>query len=410
MNFFVELREGLAISWSAIRANKMRSILTTLGIVIGIVTVTLMGTAIEGVNHAFLKAVSFIGADVLFVQREDWSAPDTEAEYLKVQKRRHLTFEQFNALERDLTMASALAPLAFYQLPIKYEKRSAGGVTIIGSNEQLLLTGGISVADGRFISAAEAEGGRPVCVIGYAVATNLFVRESPLGKKIMLGQRPFEVIGVLEKQGDMFGQFDNQALIPLRQLMAAFLHTRDVEIIEVKVKDVSRVQEAREELHSVMRRIRHLAPGDQDDFAINQQEQILDIVHRVTAVVGGIGLFITGLSLFVGGIGIMNIMFVSVAERTREIGIRKAIGAKRRTILLQFLSEAAAICMIGGAIALAIAWPLTLVMREYVPATMSVTVVSLALLVALVTGVVSGFVPAWHAARMNPVDALRSGE
>jgi putative ABC transport system permease protein len=410
VNFFTELKEGLAISWSAIRANKMRSILTTLGIVIGIVTVTLMGTAIEGVNHAFLKAVSFIGADVLFVQREDWSAPDTETEWLKVQKRRHLTLEQFNALERDLTLAGALAPLAFDELPIKYEKRSADGVQIIGSNEQLLLTGGISISDGRFISAAEAEGGRPVCVIGYAVATNLFVRESPLGKKVMIGQRPFDVIGVLEKQGDMFGQFDNQAIIPLRQMMAAFLHTRDVEIIEVKVKDVARVADAREELHSVMRRIRHLAPGDQDDFAINQQEQILEIVHRVTAVIGGIGLFITGLSLFVGGIGIMNIMFVSVAERTREIGIRKAIGAKRRTILLQFLSEAAAICMIGGAIALAIAWPLTLVMREYVPATLSVTVVGLALLVALATGVVSGLAPAWRAARLNPVDALRSGE
>jgi putative ABC transport system permease protein len=307
-------------------------------------------------------------------------------------------------------MASAMAPLAFDQLPIKYEKRSAGGVQILGSTDQLLFTGGISIGDGRFLSAAEAEGGRPVCVIGYAVATNLFVRESPLGKKVMIGQRPFEVIGVLEKQGDMFGQFDNQAIIPLRQLMSAFLHTRDVEIFEVKVKDVTHLENAREELHSVMRRIRHLAPGDRDDFAINQQEQILEIVHKVTAVIGSIGLFITGLSLFVGGIGIMNIMFVSVAERTREIGIRKAIGAKRRTILLQFLIEAAAICLIGGAIALSIAWPLTLVMREFMPAALSVTVVSLALLVALATGVVSGFVPAWHAARLNPVDALRSGE
>jgi putative ABC transport system permease protein len=410
MNFFTELREGLAISWRAILANKMRSVLTTLGIVIGIVTVTLMGTAIEGLNHAFLKAVSFIGADVLFVQREDWSAPDTEAEYLKVQKRHHLTVEQCAALERDLTMFSAIAPLAFDQLPIKYDKRSSPGVQILGSTEQLLITGGISIADGRFVSAAEAEGGRPVCVIGYAVATNLFLRESPLGKRLMIGQRPFEVVGVLEKQGDMFGQFDNQAIIPLKQMMAAFQHTRDVEIIEVKVKDVTHLEDAREELHSVMRRVRRLAPGDRDDFAINQQEQILEIVHKVTAVIGGIGLFITGLSLFVGGIGIMNIMFVSVAERTREIGIRKAIGAKRRTILLQFLVEAAAICLIGGAIALGIAWPLTLVMRQYMPAALSVAVVSLALLVSLVTGLVSGFVPAWHAARMNPVDALRSGE
>ena len=408
MNLLTELREGLAISWSAIRANTMRSVLTTLGIVIGIVTVTLMGTALEGLNGAFLKAISSIGADVLYVSREDWSGGDTEAEWLKIQKRPHLTIEQASALERDLTLASAVTPLAFDQRMLKYEKRSAGGVQIIGSTDQLLLTGGISIADGRFLSAADAEGGRPMCVIGSTVATNLFLRESPLGKRIIIGTRPFEVIGVLEKQGDLFGQFDNQAIIPLRQLTAAFLHTRDVEMIEVKVKDVADLENAKEELHSAMRRIRRLAPGDPDDFAINQQEQILEMVHKVTAIIGGIGLFITGLSLFVGGIGIMNIMFVSVAERTREIGIRKAIGAKRRTILLQFLVEAATICLIGGAIGLGIAWPVTLIMQQYMPAAMSPTVVGLALLVSLITGLLSGFVPAWRAARMNPVDALRN--
>ena len=408
MNLLTELKEGLAISWSAIRANTMRSVLTTLGIVIGIVTVTLMGTALEGLNGAFLKAISSIGADVLFVSREDWSGGDTEAEWLRIQKRPHLTIEQASALERDLTLARAVTPLAFDQRMLKYEKRSAGGVQIIGSTDQLLLTGGISIADGRFLSAADAEGGRPMCVIGSTVATNLFPRESPLGKRIIIGTRPFEVIGVLEKQGDLFGQFDNQAIIPLRQLTAAFLHTRDVEMIEIKVKDAADLENAKEELHSAMRRIRRLAPGDPDDFAINQQEQVLEMVHKVTAIIGGIGLFITGLSLFVGGIGIMNIMFVSVAERTREIGIRKAIGAKRRTILLQFLVEAATICLIGGAIGLGIAWPVTLVMQQYMPAALSPTVVGLALLVSLVTGLLSGFVPAWRAARMNPVDALRN--
>jgi putative ABC transport system permease protein len=410
MNLLTELNEGLAISWSAIRANKLRSVLTTLGIVIGIVTVTLMGTAIEGLNRAFLKAISSVGADVLYVQREDWSGPDTEEQWRKIQKRPQLTIEQASALERDLKLALAVAPLAFDQRLIKYEKRGASGVTIVGSTDQLLLTGGISIADGRFLSAADAEGGRPVCVIGSTVATNLFERGSPLGKKVMIGQRPFEVIGVLEKQGDMFGQFDNQAIVPLLQMTATFRHTRELEMIQVKVKDVVDLESAKEELHSVMRRIRRLEPGDPDDFAINQQEQILEMVHKVTAIIGGIGLFITGLSLFVGGIGIMNIMFVSVAERTREIGIRKAIGAKRRTILLQFLVEAAAICLIGGAIGLGIAWPLTLLMQTYIPAALSPLVVSLALLVSLVTGVLSGFVPAWRAARMDPVDALRSGE
>jgi putative ABC transport system permease protein len=408
MNLLTELKEGLAISWSAIRANTLRSVLTTLGIVIGIVTVTLMGTAIEGLNRAFLKAVSSIGADVLYVQRENWSGPDTEQEWRKTQKRPRLTIEQASALERDLTMARAVAPVAFDQRLVKYEKHSASGVTIIGSTDQLMLTGGISMADGRFLSAADAEGGRPVCVIGSTVATNLFPRESPLGKKILIGQRPLEVVGVLEKQGDLFGQFDNQAIIPLRHLTAAFRHTHDLEMIEVKVKDVTDLGEAREQLHSAMRRIRRLAPGDPDDFAINQQEQILRMVHKVTAIIGGIGLFITGLSLFVGGIGIMNIMFVSVAERTREIGIRKAIGAKRRTILLQFLVEAATLCLIGGALGLGIAWPLTLLMQQYIPATLSPVVVILALLVSLVTGVLSGFVPAWRAARMSPVEALRN--
>jgi putative ABC transport system permease protein len=408
MNLLTELKEGLAISWSAIRANKLRSVLTTLGIVIGIVTVTLMGTAIAGLNGAFLQAISSVGADVLFVMREDWAGPDTEAEWLKIQKRPRLTVEQAAALERDLTLAAAVTPVAFDQRTIKFGKRSASGVRIVGSTDQLLQTGGVSIGDGRFLSPADAAGGRPVCVIGSTVATNLFPRESPLGQRIVIGQQPFEVIGVLEKQGDIFGQFDNQAIIPLRQMMAGFQHTREVEVVEVKVKDVANLENAREELHSIMRRVRRLAPGDPDDFAINQQEEILAKVHRITAIIGGIGLFITGLSLFVGGIGIMNIMFVSVTERTREIGIRKAIGAKRRTILLQFLIEAATICLIGGAIGLGIAWPVTLVLQQYMPAALSPTVVGLALLVSLTTGVVSGFVPAWRAARMNPVDALRS--
>ena len=408
MNLLTELEEGLAISWGAIRANKMRSVLTTLGIVIGIVTVTLMGTAIAGLNGAFLKAISTMGADVLYVSREDWSGSNSEEEWRKIQKRPRLTVEQAGVLERDLTQAIAVTPVAFDQRLIKYGKRDASGVSIVGTTDQLLLTGGVSIADGRFLSAADAAGGRPVCVIGSTVATNLFLRESPLGKRVMIGQRPFEVIGVLEKQGDLFGQYDNQAIIPLPQLLAAFVHTHEVEMIQVKVKDVADLENAKDELHSVMRRVRRLEPGDPDDFAINQQEQILEMVHKVTAIIGGIGLFITGLSLFVGGIGIMNIMFVSVAERTREIGIRKAIGAKRRTILLQFLVEAATICLIGGAIGLGIAWPLTLLMQQYMPATMSPTVVGLALLVSLITGVLSGFVPAWRAARMNPVDALRN--
>ncbi len=407
MNFLTELKEGMAISWSAIRANKMRSVLTTLGIVIGIVTVTLMGTAIEGLNRAFMNSISFIGADVLYVQRQEWG-PRSEEDWLKMQKRRDLMVEDAGVLEKSLTLARAVTPVGFTGRLLKYDKRSARGVTIVGATDKLVVTGGITVADGRFISAAEADGGRPVCVIGSQVATNLFPRETPLGKRITIGQQPFEVVGVLEPQGSLFGNFDNQAIIPIQQLMTSFVHSHRVEMIQVKVNNAADLENAREELHSTMRRIRRLSPTDPDDFAINQQDQILAMVGRVTGTIAAVGLSITGLSLFVGGIGIMNIMFVSVAERTREIGIRKAIGAKRRTILLQFLIESAVICLIGGAIGLAIAWPFTFVLGRFLPASLSPTIVSIALLVSLFTGVLSGFFPAWRAARMNPVDALRN--
>jgi len=408
MNFLTELEEGLSISWAAIRANKMRSVLTTLGIIIGIVTVTLMGTAIQGLNQSFLNTISFIGADVLYVQTTDW-APHSQEESLQMKKRRPITLEQANALDKELKLARAVAPVIYSSERIRYDKRSARAVTIIGTTDQYLFTGGFSVAQGRFISALEADGGRPVCVIGSLIATNLFPKESPLGKKIKIDQQPFEVIGILEKQGTFLdSSIDNQAIIPMPEMISGFVDTRELTQIQVKIAAVTDLEDARDELHSVMRKIRHLAPSDPDDFAINQQDQILQMVHTVTGTIAVIGLFITGLSLFVGGIGIMNIMFVSVAERTREIGIRKAIGAKRRTILMQFLIEAAAICLIGGLVGIGIAWPLTLLMQQFLPATMSLPIVGIALLVSLVTGVVSGFLPAWRAARMNPVDALRS--
>jgi putative ABC transport system permease protein len=410
MHLLTELKEGLGISWRAIRANKMRSVLTTLGIVIGIVTVTLMGTAIEGLNRAFIKSISFLGADVLYVSRFNWLAHSRE-EWDKMEKRREITLAQVEALTRQLTLARAVAPSAQVGQSIQYQKRRSNNVDITGTTEQFLFTSGSAIASGRFFSSPEASGGRPVCVIGSMVATNLFPRESPLGKKVSIGDRAFEVVGVLEKQGGILdgGNIDNQAIIPLKQFLTAFWSDPDY-TIAVKAKSPEQLEETKEELRVALRRVRRVAPHDEDDFAINQLDQIVDMFHKEAGVIAAIGLFITGLSLFVGGIGIMNIMFVSVAERTREIGIRKAIGAKRRTILLQFLAEAASICLLGGMLGLAIAWPLTLVMRNFMPATMSLLVAGIALLMSLITGVLSGFFPAWRAARMNPVDALRSWE
>jgi putative ABC transport system permease protein len=408
MRFWTEIYEGLRISFAAVRANKLRSALTTIGIVIGIVTVTLMNTAINGINEAFKQNISALGSDVLFVQRWPWMINSHE-EWVKVSRRRQISWDQYEAVVRSMTLAKAISPVDGVDRPIKYKNRQSGNVVIIGSTEQFIETMGLAVVEGRFLTAPESEGGRPVAVLGHQVATNLFIGESPIGKKIKVGGQSLEVIGVLERKGTFLGEFswDNRIVIPIRFLVNAFRFRNDYEI-QVKAISQDKVKEAEEELRGIMRRARRLRPGEADDFAINQQEMFLTTFNRVAGMIAIGGIFITSLSLFVGGIGIMNIMFVSVAERTKEIGIRKAIGAKRRAILLQFLSEAAGICLLGGILGLLIATGAMFGVRKFIPATMSLNIVLIALGVSIATGVISGFLPAWRAARMNPVDALRS--
>jgi putative ABC transport system permease protein len=409
MNFFRELFESLGISLDAVRANKMRSTLATLGIVIGIVTVTLMGAAINGLNQAFIKSISSLGADVFYVSRNDWFNQNYNS-WTKSQKRRPIRLREAEALTQKLTLSSAIAPEIDDEETVKYKTRSADDVQIIGTTEGYLMTSGVGIAEGRFLTAADGEGTQPVCIIGSSVVTNLFRGESPLGAHIKVEDQSFVVVGVLEKQGNMLGwSLDNRVIIPIRELIAEIWTRSTIDEIDVKAGNMAQLDEAREELRQTMRHIRHLRPDQPDDFAINQQDQFVTLFHSMTATIAIIGLFITSLSLFVGGIGIMNIMFVSVVERTREIGVRKAIGAKSRSILFQFLIEAAFVCLLGGLIGLGIAWVATLAVSKWMfPTALSGTIVVVSLLVSLATGVVSGFLPAWRAARMDPVDALRN--
>jgi putative ABC transport system permease protein len=408
MDPFAELREGVGISFDAVRANKLRSTLATLGIVIGIVTVTLMGSAIHGLNQAFIKSISALGADVFYIQRNSWFQ-DYDS-WMSNRKRRPIQLKEAEALAQKMTLASAVAPAIWDDETVKYKTRSASLVNIVGTTEEFLETSGSGVAQGRFLTAADGEGSQPVCVIGSDVVSNLFRGDPPLGARIKVADQSFQVVGVLEKQGSLLGwNMDNRVIIPIRELVADIWNRPTIDEIDVKASHMGQLDEVREELRQTMRHIRHLRPDEPDDFAINQQDQILTLFHNATRTIAIVGLFVTSLALFVGGIGIMNIMFVSVVERTREIGVRKALGAKNRSIMLQFLVEAACICLLGGIIGLLIAWGATLAVSKWMfPTSLSGPIVVMALLVSLMTGVVAGFVPAWRAARMDPVEALRN--
>ncbi len=407
MYFLTELKEGLAISFRAIRANKMRSVLTTLGIIIGIVSVTAMATAIDGLDKAFDKSAKAFGTDVMYVQKWPWMSNE---DWSTFRNRREMKVDYADKIERQATLLEAVAPVVGKRSKVANGNFSMEDAFLTGTTAEYNNASGNTELDGRFFSAEESAGGRPVCVIGANIAETLFPTGDPIGHVIRVGGFPYTVLGVYEKQGGLFGRFttDNRVFIPIHSFQNHFGQRQSV-TINVRASSVEQLEEAKLELEGIMRQVRGLGPGKGNDFSINQQEILASTFSAFTLTVGIIGLFITGLSLFVGGIGIMNIMFVSVTERTKEIGIRKAIGAPRRTILLQFLIEAAVLCLIGGLIGLCLAFVIVMIVSQAtdLQASMPLSIVFIAILVSLTVGIVSGFLPAYRAAKMDPVEALR---
>lgn len=405
--FLDEIREGFSIAFTAIRANKMRSVLTTLGIVIGIVSVTLMGTAIEGLNRAFNKSISAIGADVLYIEKWPWGGGQN---WWEIRNRPDVRIQHARAIENNAESVRGVSPITGTARNINYGRKLIENAIVVGTDEEFIETSNVNVAMGRFMTALEASGGRPVCVLGSDIAENLFPNESPLGKVVKVGGYPYRSVGVLERQGSFMGMqsLDNRVYIPISRFFKEFRGMRGGSIsIWVKAATLQGLEETKEEVRGIMRKARRLSPKKEDDFAINQQDIIIGAFNQIGGVIAAVGLFITGLSLFVGGIGIMNIMFVSVTERTKEIGIRKAIGAPKRAILMQFLMEAAGLCLMGGILGIIISIPLSLVIDQVLPTAMPMSIVVIALLVSVLVGLISGFLPAYRASRMDPVDALR---
>jgi len=407
-SIFLELSEGLSIAWRAIKANKIRAALTMLGIFIGVTAVVLMSTAIKGIDNSLQNGVSALGSDVLYIDKWAWFSND---EWWTMRNRRNLDMEDFHRFKELAKLPLAVAPVTNSVQTIKYSDRKVENVFLNGSNADYVRTTNFDFASGRFYSEIEANGSRNVAVIGSEISNKLFPRGDALDKIIKIGPVNFKVVGVLSEQGStLLGAFnpDNQVFVPIGTIFKSFASRHfETVTINVRARSPEMLEETKAEAEGVMRKIRGLSYSEPNDFTINQQEGLTSFLDSITIVIKIAGLFITGLSLFVGAIGIMNIMFVSVKERTREIGLRKAIGAKRRTILAQFLLESSVICLIGGIIGLIAAVLLSFMLNQFFPTSVQYDVVIIAIFISLLTGIVSGLAPAYTAAKMDPVDALR---
>jgi putative ABC transport system permease protein len=319
--------------------------------------------------------------------------------------------EDYERFKELATLPSAVAPVINSRQTIKYGDRRVESVFLNGSTADYVKTTNFTFDMGRFYSEIESKSSRYVAVIGSEIAKNLFPRGDALDKTIKIGGVNFQVVGVLTEQGSwLLGSFnpDNQVFIPIGTVFKNFLGQAWNSItINVRAQSPTMLEDTKIEAEGVMRKVRGLTINEENDFSINQQEGLMSTLYDVVGVIQIAGLFITGLSLFVGAIGIMNIMFVSVKERTREIGIRKAIGAKRRTILGQFLLESSFICLMGGMVGLLLAILLSMMINQFIPTSVQYDAVIIAILVSLITGIIAGLAPAYTAAKMDPVEALR---
>jgi putative ABC transport system permease protein len=400
--------EAFRIAVEALRANTARGVLTTLGIIIGIVAVVTTMTAANGLANNFRESVSVLGTDVLYVSRIPWIF---QGRFFQFRNRPNLELKDSERLARQLGSSVVVNPTDDTRRPVKYLSDVIQNATIIGTTEKHMLVSSAVPEYGRFLTAYDVRFKRPVCVLGTTMHEQLFGEVDPINKKIKIGRTEYRVIGVMEKQGSagFFGgpDFDSQVFIPVTSFVREFGGRNRSFDFAVKAPPGADVTDFEYELVGEMRKIRRQAPSEEDNFAINKMDSLLDAFNNVMGVVLMIGIAVTGISLFVGGVGVMNIMFVSVTERTREIGIRKAIGAKRRAILLQFLLESSMICLVGGAIGVTLSFGVAAAIDRFVlPASVSLPIVVIALTVSVTVGVISGFIPAWRASRLHPIDAL----
>lgn len=413
-----EVQESFRIAVTSLRVNLMRSILTTAGVVVGVVLVVLMGWTIGGLDAVWEKTISIIGKDMIYIDKWNWAGGGN---WRMMEARKDITLEQAEALSARMESAEETIPIT---------RKWGGSVSlgntslrcsIMGTTSTYGNTSAGSTEEGRFFNEVEEREAEKVVVVGYNIKKNLFPNESPVGKYLKIAGVPYRIVGVVEKRGFLFMDFiDNQVFIPLYAFRSSFGFFDRSFSVGLKAGSERMLDIVRDEAVGHMRSIRNVAPADEDDFSINEMKAFDQQAKNIRLGIWVVGMGLTLLAFIVGSIGIMNIMYVSVTERTKEIGIRKAIGARRSSILAQFLIESAMLCVAGALIAFPIA-QIIVGSAQYLAVNVFdqdwASVVSplvpfdllgIAVGVSILVGLLAGLLPAIKASGLDPVEALRS--
>ena len=410
----------LTILWNSfkmaigeLKANKLRTFLSLFGITIGIFCIIGVLATIDSLQSKIKSDLSSFGNNSVYIDKWDYSG-GPEYPWWKFVKRPSMKIEEMDFVKKKSTLASNMAFVMQTQESFSYEDNVLKGVNMYGITPEYKKIQSFDIGYGRFLSESDFTRGVPYVVIGYKVAEELYGKaDKGVGKTITYNGRKLLVIGVIEKQGSAIinGYDYDKSTIVTHNYMASVYNPDNLgPVIMVQPKEGITSKALQEELTGIMRQIRKLSPTQEDNFTCNDVAQFKDQVESVFGAVNQGGWAIAGLSLIVGAFGVANIMFVTVRERTSQIGLKKAIGAKSSSILYEFLLESAFLCIIGGLVGLLLVWLLTLALSSFLPfaITIAPSIIFLAFSICIILGVVSGIIPASIAAKMNPVEAIRT--
>lgn len=406
------LGENSLMAFHAIWTHKMRSFLTLLGVIIGVTTIIAMMTVITGIQRIMEKEMSELTTNVFQVQRyEPQMGIHVDGDWWARRRRPNITIENAKTIRERCPSVANVGPEVWqWGTQVSYQSEKTNpNISLAGGTPEFMFNNGIFVREGRFLTELDVEYRRQVVVLGQDIVNRLFPYENPVEKRVRINGHPFEVIGLLEEQGSSFGHSNNGiVIIPITAFQKLFGKERSINIT-VQSVSAEKMNQAMEEVRTVMRIERGLKSYEPDNFAMFSSNTLIESFNKFTFWIKAAAVGICAVSLLVAGIGIMNIMLVSVRERTREIGVRKALGAKRRHIMIQFLIEAVVLTEIGGAIGIVvgIVLPMVLASAYKIPTAVPIWACVLGIVFCSVVGITFGLWPAMKAARLDPIVALR---